>query len=95
MAKNDLKFSALWGVSGTYEVRRDGVLLGQVSETTEVVMTRRDSCATFRKARRWQFQMVGADVCRSKYTTRKAAAAGLASWFDAHEKAKSRAQGEG
>lgn len=83
-----LQFIALRDVSGTYEVRRDDVLLGSVSEVKVQEATIWPSKARLRDVRRWQFQMVGADVCRSKYTTRKAAASGLVSWFDAHEKAR-------
>jgi hypothetical protein len=81
-------FSDLRGVPGTYEVRRDGVLLGCVSEVEHVVTTRRTAQVRIRKVRRWRFQLLGADTCRVLYPKRKDAAAGLATWFDAHQSAR-------
>lgn len=81
-----VRFSTLKGVPGTYDVRRDATLLGCVFEVECVESTRWPAKARIRKVRRWQFQMIGADVCRSKYTTRRAAASGLVSWFDAHDR---------
>lgn len=93
MAHHPLKFFAVRGVPGTYEVRRDGVLLGCVSEFEKTVVTRSTHRASLRKVRRWRFQRVGADAARLLYTTRTAAAKGLEVVFDAF--ARNPRNGEG
>lgn len=71
-----------------YEVRRDGVLVGQVKRHTFVATTRRSNSATLRKTQAWRFQVVGRKESSFDFDRRKDAVKSLCSHFDAVQAAR-------
>ncbi|WFG54153.1 hypothetical protein Mx9_p46 [Myxococcus phage Mx9] len=83
-----LKFKAMGKRGDAYEVRRDGVLLGQVLRvemTKSVIGTNR---ARLSLVVRWNYRVEGIRITRGPYLTRQKAAEVLASQYDAHQRAK-------
>ncbi|WP_426751673.1 hypothetical protein [Myxococcus sp. Y35] len=79
-----LKFKALPG--DVYEVRRDGVLLGQVARVEAMKSVVGPNKARLSTVVRWQLQVVGQERRKPLYVTRQKAAQALAIHFDAHQR---------
>lgn len=72
-----LKFKAMGKSGDAYEVRRDGVLLGQVLRVERVESTVGPDKARIRRVVRWNFRVDGTILTRGPYMTRQKAAEAL------------------